>query len=84
MDISARVISGVIGGVLGGVGVLLIILFRKPVYCPNCKAKMPMFRKPDSLDQSLWGGWTCQRCGFKIDRDGNAVQIIKPLPTEYK
>jgi hypothetical protein len=39
--------------------------------CPRCSTAMPMLRKPASLQETLWGGWTCPQCGCKIDKYGN-------------
>jgi hypothetical protein len=38
--------------------------------CPRCSAPMPMLRKPASLQETLWGGWTCPQCGCKVDKYG--------------
>lgn len=39
--------------------------------CPECGTPFPMVRKPDSLSQMLWGGWTCSGCGGELDKWGN-------------
>ncbi len=41
------------------------------VKCPRCSTPMPMFRKPTSTQEGLWGGWTCPQCGCKVDKYGN-------------
>ena len=41
--------------------------------CPNCGMPVPAFRKPTSLRQALWGGWTCSNCGTDMDREGNEL-----------
>jgi len=38
--------------------------------CPRCGAKLPIIRKPASRDEMLWGGWTCPKCGCKVDKYG--------------
>ena len=38
--------------------------------CPACGAQAPIIRKPTSLKQALWGGWTCSKCGQDIDKWG--------------
>jgi hypothetical protein len=38
--------------------------------CPNCDIKAPVTRKPTSLRQLLWGGWTCKACGTEMDKWG--------------
>ncbi len=41
--------------------------------CPHCNASMPQVRKPQSLNQALWGGSTCQQCGTESDKWGRKV-----------
>ncbi|MFH1465026.1 MAG: hypothetical protein ABIO70_11635 [Pseudomonadota bacterium] len=42
--------------------------------CPRCGWKLPAVRKPTSLRQALWGGWTCQQCGAELDKWGQAIE----------
>jgi len=42
----------------------------KEVRCPNCAEKMPKVRKPANRRQTLWGGWTCNKCGTEMDKYG--------------
>ncbi len=44
------------------------------VACPVCGTLQPQWRRPNSLRQTFWGGWTCARCGTEMDRDGNAIE----------
>jgi hypothetical protein len=46
-----------------------ISLSRKT--CPRCGHPLPMIRKPSSKEETLWGGWTCQNCGAKVDKYGH-------------
>jgi len=41
--------------------------------CPECGFFVPLFRRPKSLRQALWGGWTCDQCGTEMDRRGRAL-----------
>ena len=41
------------------------------VHCPHCGARLPMIRKPSSAEEIMWGGWTCPKCGTKVDKYGN-------------
>jgi hypothetical protein len=43
------------------------------VTCPRCGTVAPFFRKPTSLRQALWGGWTCANCGCNMDRWGKEI-----------
>ena len=38
--------------------------------CPNCLTPVPRYRKPTSLRQAFFGGWTCENCGTEMDRKG--------------
>jgi hypothetical protein len=42
------------------------------IECPNCHAPQPIFRKPASVKQAMWGGWTCKTCRTEIDKYGRA------------
>jgi hypothetical protein len=44
----------------------------RPVTCPSCGTEMPLFRKPTSVSQGMWGGYTCPKCGTEMDARGNA------------
>jgi hypothetical protein len=46
----------------------------KLIVCPRCGATAPPIRKPTSLRQALWGGWTCNKCGCEIDKWGKAIE----------
>lgn len=72
-------------GIVGGLIALPIILKfwpktgkmginLAPVKCPKCAATAPQFRKPTSMRQMLWGGWTCPRCGCEMDKYGNRIE----------
>ena len=45
----------------------------KEVCCPRCGKEMPAVRKPSSLKQTMFGGWSCQHCGCEMDKWGHAV-----------
>jgi len=38
--------------------------------CPECNTPVPAVRRPTSLRQFLWGGWTGEKCGTEMDRQG--------------
>ncbi len=40
------------------------------VYCPVCKKQQPKIRKPKGWKEILWGGYTCENCGCKMDKYG--------------
>ena len=41
--------------------------------CPECGMQPPVLRLPDSLQQALLGGWTCEDCGCVMDRRGRRL-----------
>lgn len=41
--------------------------------CPECNEELPKVRKPQSVSQALWGGWTCPNCGCRTTARGNRV-----------
>jgi len=55
--------------------ILFVIAIVRPWLrnCPRCKADIPPIRKPTSVNQMLWGGWTCSSCGLELDRKGDPV-----------
>lgn len=46
----------------------------KPVDCPRCDRPMPQTRKPKSVSQAMWGGWTCEQCGCEMDKWGRKIK----------
>ena len=41
--------------------------------CPHCGTPLPMIRKPTSVEEGMWGGWTCPQCGCKVDKYGREI-----------
>ena len=60
--------GGAIGGAIGGVIAAMLIAGAGRKTCPRCAAGLPKYRRPASLRQALWGGWTCPKCGCESDR----------------
>jgi len=59
--------------ILGGLAFMIYrVVFRHPS-CPKCGSELPRFRKPTSIKQFIWGGWTCPRCGCEIDKRGRQI-----------
>ena len=44
------------------------------VKCPKCGTEQPKFRLPKGIKEALWGGWTCEKCGCKMDKYGNEIK----------
>lgn len=45
----------------------------KRVYCPVCGTKQPLVRIPKDVQQSLFGGTTCPKCGANLDKYGDII-----------
>jgi hypothetical protein len=66
--------GGAIGGAIGGVIAAMLLVRAGRKACPRCEAELPQYRRPASLKQALWGGWTCPNCGCEIDRQGQPLK----------
>ena len=79
---SSMTALAVIIGVLG-VGMALVIygtvtknrwgISLEAVSCPRCTTVLPHVRRPRSLHQAIWGGYTCPTCGVEVDKWGREV-----------
>jgi hypothetical protein len=45
--------------------------------CPRCGQQVPAVRVPKSVQEFLWGGHTCIKCGCEIDKWGNEIRRKK-------
>jgi hypothetical protein len=66
---------GIPWGLLMAVVASLWILRLPEPICPECGAPLPLFRKPRTFKQGLWGGVTCRQCACELDRK---MQEITP------
>lgn len=76
---------GIAGSLFGMVGALLAMSVamaytarvRKEINdrggCPQCSTPVPAVRRPTSMRQFLWGGWTCENCGTEMDSSGHEL-----------
>ena len=48
------------------------------VMCPRCGENLSKMRGPKNANQTLWGGYTCAKCGCEIDKWG--IEIIRDKP----
>ena len=48
----------------------LLSINLKKTNCSNCNEPQSTIRKPKSLKEALWGGWTCKKCNSKLDKFG--------------
>lgn len=46
--------------------------FLRKVTCPRCGRDQGELKKPASLREALWDGWTCPNCGTRMDKWGKA------------
>lgn len=67
----------VFGAVLAAAVLLFFAMSRKPVKCPSCGREQPKVRQPRTLDQAMWGGYTCQGCGAELDARGKLKTVKK-------
>jgi hypothetical protein len=67
------VIAAVAFLVVGSIRRTRLGINAREVHCPECNAAMPVARKPTSVSQALWGGWTCQHCGTRLDKWGRRL-----------
>ena len=70
---NSMLIGAVVGAIAGVVVVLLVALLQPQRKCPNCGTPLPKFRKAQTKQPRLWGGWTCPQCGCIVDRKGNRI-----------
>jgi hypothetical protein len=68
-------------GLIGGIGILVLGTIFKTRFgvnlsgakCGKCGKKAPTVRAPQTTYETLWGGWTCEKCGRHNDKWGNKV-----------
>lgn len=41
--------------------------------CPGCVTPLARLRRPSSVRQALWGGYTCPSCHREIDKWGREI-----------
>jgi hypothetical protein len=69
--LSDQAILAALIGAVGAAAVLIaLIVFRGPVKCEKCGAEQPKVRPPETLEQMMWGGYTCKTCGSQINARG--------------
>lgn len=42
-------------------------------HCQACGEASPGLRAPNSVNQALWGGWTCAGCGANLNAQGEPI-----------
>jgi hypothetical protein len=62
------------------VGIIFRLAAKSRRGCPRCGTMMPGVRRPVSVQQALWGGWTCQSCGCEMDRQGREISAPATPP----
>jgi len=50
--------------------VVFVLMATQQRACPRCQALLPKMRKPKSMRQMLFGGWTCSECGCEVNSMG--------------
>src|SRR5688572_17688754 len=63
--------------------VLLFIIYCRwrVLYCPDCRAPLPLFVNPLKKTRRMWrsGGYLCARCGCETNAAGEKVTADTPL-----
>lgn len=54
------------------------------IHCPKCSETVPRTRKPRSVRQELYGGWTCINCGAEMDKLGTDITDNDSLKSDKK
>lgn len=62
------VILGAIAATIGGTAA------SNKLTCPACGMPQPKWRKPTSMRQMFFGGYTCPNCGTEMDRNGKDIK----------
>lgn len=68
----------IIGAIVGGIAVVALALLLPRRACPACGELLPRFRAPASGREAMLGGWTCPRCGCRVDRKGRRIDPPPP------
>jgi hypothetical protein len=68
--VTNAIYGAIIGGIAGGLAALGYAAFRRVPNCPECDGELPRFQRPQSLRQTLAGGWVCPGCGCDVDSKG--------------
>jgi hypothetical protein len=71
-------IGAAIGGMAGGIVAVLLSRGAPQRKCPDCGQQLPRLRKPTSLRQLLWGGYTCGGCSCAVYRNGLEIESRPP------
>jgi predicted RNA-binding Zn-ribbon protein involved in translation (DUF1610 family) len=85
---AAMIYLAVVFGVLA-VGMVLVVygtivknrwgVNLAAVSCPSCGTPLARVRKPQSLRQAMWGGYTCPACGAEVDKWGRVVVPVAKI-----
>lgn len=63
-------------------GIVIYIVFTQMNFrgrlVRRCRTIMPYLRKPSSVQQMFWGGWTCPKCGAEMDKWGTEIVPSPP------
>jgi hypothetical protein len=63
--VQAAVFGAIVCGFAGCLAILFHALIIPRRNCPNCGGPFPRF---------TWGGFTCSRCGYEVDRRGRKIE----------
>ena len=60
--------------ILAFVLIFAVYIIVKTPRCPKCRTKLPRIRIPKTINETLYGGWTCPRCKAQLDSSGNLIR----------
>ena len=66
--------SAAVGAFVGASAALAIVFTIPRKSCPGCSSTLPRFRRPTSVHQAMFGGWTSNGCGAKVSGDGSLIK----------
>jgi hypothetical protein len=64
--------TGIASGTVAGLVIFIVIALSPRKNCSSCGKLLPKFRIPSGFRQAMLGGWTCQSCGARLNRNGQA------------
>ncbi len=66
----------VVHGTITRSGSFGVNLGSGPIHCGNCNQRLNAFRVPDGLNEAMFGGGTCPKCGKKLDKWGKVRKQV--------
>lgn len=68
-------LPALIGAIAAAAVLTTLIVARQPVKCEKCGAEQPKVRTPETMEQMMWGGYTCKSCSSHLNARGRVKKI---------